>query len=92
SSTISVPSSTPVSRSIAPTYADLLPPCKRFRDSYSPEDSREEHMDICTADAEAVADLGISDGVGVDTEDGIGMGVKIAASDIREDEEEFETA
>ncbi|GJX41162.1 putative reverse transcriptase domain-containing protein [Tanacetum coccineum] len=35
-------------------------------------------------------DLGISDGVGVDIEDGIGMGVKIAASDIREDEEEFE--
>nr|GFD18753.1 hypothetical protein [Tanacetum cinerariifolium] len=26
----------------------------------------------------------------VDTEDGIGMGVKIAASDIREDDEEFE--
>ncbi|GKE48487.1 hypothetical protein Tco_1479745, partial [Tanacetum coccineum] len=39
---------------------------------------------------EAVADLGISDGVGVNTEDGIGMGVKIAASDIREYEEEFE--
>ncbi|GJT56710.1 putative reverse transcriptase domain-containing protein [Tanacetum coccineum] len=37
---------------------------------------------------QAVADLGIGDGV--DTEDGIGMGVKIAASDIREDEEEFE--
>ncbi|GJV78671.1 putative reverse transcriptase domain-containing protein, partial [Tanacetum coccineum] len=89
SSTTSVPSSTSVSRSIAPTYADLLPPRKRFRDLYSPEDSREEHMDICTADAEAVADLGIIDGVRVDTEDGIGMGVKIAASDIREDEEEF---
>ncbi|GJR71244.1 hypothetical protein Tco_0083609 [Tanacetum coccineum] len=61
-------------------------------DSYSPEDSREEHMEIGTADAEAATNLGISDGVGVDTEDGIGMGVEIAASDIREDEEEFETA
>ncbi|GJW02480.1 hypothetical protein Tco_1561336 [Tanacetum coccineum] len=92
SPTTLVPSSTPVSRSIAPTHADLLPPRKRFRDSYSPEDSREEHMEIGTADAEAVADLGISDGVRVDTEDGIGMGVEIATSDIREDEEEFETA
>ncbi|GKD87425.1 hypothetical protein Tco_1358579, partial [Tanacetum coccineum] len=64
SPTTSVSSSTPVLRSIAPTHADLLPPCKRFRDSYSPENSREEHMDI----------------------------VNIAASDIREDEEEFETA
>ncbi|GJX06875.1 putative reverse transcriptase domain-containing protein [Tanacetum coccineum] len=88
SPTTSVPSSTPVSRSIAPTHADLLPPRKRFKDSYSPEDSREEHMEIGTADAEVVADLGIGDGV--DTEDGIGMGVKIVASDIREDEEEFE--
>nr|GFC95572.1 hypothetical protein [Tanacetum cinerariifolium] len=69
---------------------DLLPPHKRFRDSYSLEDSRVEHMEIYTADAEVVVDLGISDGVGVDTKDGIGMGVKIAASDIREDEEVFE--
>ncbi|GKA89959.1 putative reverse transcriptase domain-containing protein [Tanacetum coccineum] len=35
SPTTSVPSSTLVSRSIASPYADLLPPCKRFRDSYS---------------------------------------------------------
>ncbi|GJX06876.1 hypothetical protein Tco_0194808 [Tanacetum coccineum] len=56
SPTTLIPSSTPVSRSIAPTYA--------------------------------VTNLGIGDGV--DTEDGIGMGVEIAASDIREDEEEFE--
>ncbi|GJX26827.1 hypothetical protein Tco_0233123 [Tanacetum coccineum] len=42
--TASVPSPTLVSRSIAPTLADLLPPRRRFRDSYSPEDSGEEHM------------------------------------------------
>ncbi|GJY96428.1 reverse transcriptase domain-containing protein [Tanacetum coccineum] len=41
-------------------------------------------------DAEAVADLCIGDGVGAHTKDGICMGVEIAASDIREDEEEFE--
>ncbi|GJV29813.1 hypothetical protein Tco_1386261 [Tanacetum coccineum] len=87
SPTTSVPSSTPVSRLIAPTHDDLLPPRKRFKDSYSPKDSREEHMEIGTTDAEVVADLSIGDGA--HTEDGIGMGVEIAASDIREDEEEF---
>ncbi|GKC17913.1 hypothetical protein Tco_1014695 [Tanacetum coccineum] len=92
SPTTSVPSSTPVLRLIAPTLADILPPRKRFRDSYSPEDSREDHMKIGTANAEAVADLSIGDGVGAHIEYGIGMGVKIAASDTRKDEEEFETA
>ncbi|GKE01875.1 hypothetical protein Tco_1389858 [Tanacetum coccineum] len=45
SPTTLVPSSTPVSRSIAPALADL-PPRKRFRDSYSSEASGEEHMEI----------------------------------------------
>ncbi|GKG19577.1 hypothetical protein Tco_0376676, partial [Tanacetum coccineum] len=36
------------------------------------------------------ADLGIGDGVRAHTEDGIGIGVEIAASYIREDKEEFE--
>ncbi|GKG59030.1 hypothetical protein Tco_0602739, partial [Tanacetum coccineum] len=74
---------------IASTHVDLLPPHKRFRDSYSPEDSKEEHMEIGTADAKAVVDLGIGDGVGAHTEDGIGIGVEVAASDIKEDEDEF---
>ncbi|GKA02676.1 hypothetical protein Tco_0675457 [Tanacetum coccineum] len=86
----SIPSPTHVSRSIAPTPADLLPPRKRFRDSYSPEDSGEEHMEVDTADAEAVADVGISEGVVAHPEDGVGMGFEIAASDVREDDEEFE--
>ncbi|GKE89857.1 hypothetical protein Tco_1567332, partial [Tanacetum coccineum] len=54
SPTASVPSSTHVSRSMAPTPADLLPPRKRFRDSYSLEDSGEEHMEVDTTDAEVV--------------------------------------
>ncbi|GKE07486.1 putative reverse transcriptase domain-containing protein, partial [Tanacetum coccineum] len=37
SSVDSVPSFTPVMRSLAPTHVDLLPPRKRFRDSYSSE-------------------------------------------------------
>nr|GEX76977.1 reverse transcriptase [Tanacetum cinerariifolium] len=46
------------------------------------------HPRIAERDAEAVADLGIGDGV--DIEDGKGMRVEIAASDIKEDNEEFE--
>ncbi|GJX96234.1 putative reverse transcriptase domain-containing protein [Tanacetum coccineum] len=45
---------------------------------------------ISTDSSEESVDLGIGDGVGAHTEDGIGMGVEIAASNIREDAEEFE--
>ncbi|GJZ95218.1 hypothetical protein Tco_0667421 [Tanacetum coccineum] len=90
SPTASVPSPTHDSRLIALTPVDLLPPRMRFRDSYSPEDSREEHMEVDTADAEVVADVGISEGVVAHHEDGVSMGVEIAASDVREDDEEFE--
>ncbi|GKF08020.1 hypothetical protein Tco_0042244, partial [Tanacetum coccineum] len=48
SPTTSVSSPTHDSRSIAPTPTNLLPPRKRFRDSYSPEDSKEEHMEVDT--------------------------------------------
>ncbi|GJR06532.1 hypothetical protein Tco_0529516 [Tanacetum coccineum] len=82
--------STPASRSIAPALADL-PPRKRFRDSYSSEVSREEHLEMGSADVETIADLGISKGVRAHTEDGIDLGVEVATSDIREDEEEFES-
>ncbi|GJT81389.1 hypothetical protein Tco_1055731 [Tanacetum coccineum] len=90
SPTALVPSPTYVSRSIAPTPADLLPPRKRFRDLYSPEDSEEEHIEVDTADAEALTDVGISEGVVAHPEDGVGMGFEIAASNVREDDEEFE--
>ncbi|GKC90113.1 putative reverse transcriptase domain-containing protein [Tanacetum coccineum] len=84
-----VPSSTLISRSIAPALADLSP-YKRFRDSYSSEVSGEKHMDMGTADAETVTDLGISDRVRAPTKDGIDLGVEVATSNIREDEDEFE--
>ncbi|GKC34417.1 hypothetical protein Tco_1046801, partial [Tanacetum coccineum] len=45
SPTTSVPPPTHVLRSIARTPADLLPPRKRFRDSYSLKDSGEEHIE-----------------------------------------------
>ncbi|GKE47481.1 hypothetical protein Tco_1478739 [Tanacetum coccineum] len=84
-----VPSSTPISRSIAPALVDLLPR-KRFRDSYSSKVSGEKHMEMGTTDAETVTDLGISDRVRAPTEDGIDLGVEVATSNIKEDEEEFE--
>ncbi|GKC50520.1 hypothetical protein Tco_1073265 [Tanacetum coccineum] len=55
SPTTLVPSSTPISRSIAPALAHLSPH-KRFRDSYSSEASGEEHMEIGTADV-ATSDI-----------------------------------
>ncbi|GKB17431.1 hypothetical protein Tco_0851354 [Tanacetum coccineum] len=57
SPTTLVPSSTPILRSITPALVDL-PPRKGFRYSYSSEDSREEHMEIRTADVEvATSDI-----------------------------------
>ncbi|GJV40353.1 reverse transcriptase domain-containing protein [Tanacetum coccineum] len=52
--------------------------------------SKEEHMEVDTADAEAVADVGISEGVVAHPEDGVGIGFEITSSDVREDDEEFE--
>ncbi|GJY20838.1 reverse transcriptase domain-containing protein [Tanacetum coccineum] len=53
----SVPSHTHDLRSIASALVDLLPPRKRFRDSYSPKDSREEHIEVDTTDAECCGDV-----------------------------------
>ncbi|GKA95074.1 hypothetical protein Tco_0817112 [Tanacetum coccineum] len=85
-----VPSPTHVLRSIAPTPIDLLPPRKRFRGSYSSKDSGEKHMEVDTTDAEDVADIGISEGVVAHTGDGVGMRFKIAANDVKKDDEEVE--
>ncbi|GKD80668.1 hypothetical protein Tco_1347507, partial [Tanacetum coccineum] len=65
------------------------PSCKRCR-THTASDSGEEHMEVDTVDVEAVADIGISEGVVAHPEDGVGMGFEIAASDVREDDEEFE--
>nr|GFA04864.1 hypothetical protein [Tanacetum cinerariifolium] len=75
-------------RSLDSSLLSAGPSRKRCR-SPTNSDSREEHMEIGTADAEVVADLSISDRVGVDIEESIGMGVEITASDIREDDEDF---
>ncbi|GKG05315.1 hypothetical protein Tco_0325401, partial [Tanacetum coccineum] len=50
------------SRSLASTRADILPPRKRFRDSYSFEANIEEDTKIDPIEAEVDMDLGIGDG------------------------------
>nr|GFB37983.1 hypothetical protein [Tanacetum cinerariifolium] len=76
-------------RSLYSSSPSAGPSCKRCRSSTTLV-SGEEHMKISTADIDTVADLGTSEGVGAPTEAGIGMGVKVATSDIKEDDEEFE--
>nr|GEU47409.1 hypothetical protein [Tanacetum cinerariifolium] len=61
SPTDSVPSSTPVTGSLAPTHADLLSPCKRFRDSYSSKTSMKEDTEIDTTKTEDGRELDIVD-------------------------------
>ncbi|GJT51035.1 hypothetical protein Tco_0977192 [Tanacetum coccineum] len=80
----SVPSSTPVMGSLAPTRADLLPPRKRFRDSYSSEASIEEDTEIDPIETEVDLELGISDG------DDVRDHVKIDPRDVRDDTEGYE--
>ncbi|GJX45943.1 hypothetical protein Tco_0262619 [Tanacetum coccineum] len=79
-----VPSSTPVMGSLAPTRADLLPPRKRFKDSYSYKASIEEDTEIDPIEAEVDMELGISDG------DDVRDHVEIVSRDVRDDTKEYE--
>ncbi|GJT33887.1 putative reverse transcriptase domain-containing protein [Tanacetum coccineum] len=79
----SVPSSTPVIGSLAPTHADLLPPHKRFRDLYSFEASIEEDTKVDPIETEVDMELGIGDG------DGVRDHVEIDPRDVRDDTEEY---
>ncbi|GKC07863.1 hypothetical protein Tco_0999473, partial [Tanacetum coccineum] len=79
-----VPSSTPVIGSLAPTRADLLPPRKRFRDSYSSEASIEEDTEIDPIETEVDIELGIGDG------DDVRDHVEIDPRDVRDDTKEYE--
>ncbi|GKF94630.1 hypothetical protein Tco_0284330, partial [Tanacetum coccineum] len=71
-------------RSLAPTRADLLPPHKRFRDSYSPETSIEEDTKIDPIETWVDMELGIDDG------DDVRDYVEIDPRDVRDDTEEYE--
>ncbi|GKB25555.1 putative reverse transcriptase domain-containing protein [Tanacetum coccineum] len=79
-----VPSSTPVMGSLAPTRADLLPPHKRFRDSYSSESSIEEDTKINPIKIEVDMELGIGD------RNDVRNHVEIDPRDVRDDTEGYE--
>ncbi|GJZ16715.1 hypothetical protein Tco_0552838 [Tanacetum coccineum] len=80
----SVPLSTKVMGSLAPTRADLLPPHKRFRDSYSSKASIEEDTEIDPIETKVDMELGIGDG------DDVRDHVEINPRDVRDDTEEYE--
>ncbi|GKB80591.1 hypothetical protein Tco_0947486, partial [Tanacetum coccineum] len=63
---------------------------KRCRSSTTLVSSSTPVSRLIASALETVADLGIIEGVGAYTEDGIDLGVEVATSDIREDKEEFE--
>ncbi|GJV85521.1 hypothetical protein Tco_1525419 [Tanacetum coccineum] len=80
----SAPLSMPVTGSLAPTRADLSPPRKRFRDSYSSEASIEEDAEVGLTGTGVDMELGIGDG------DKVGDHVEIDHRDARDDTEEYE--
>ncbi|GKF85397.1 hypothetical protein Tco_0253224, partial [Tanacetum coccineum] len=80
----SVPLSMPITGSLAPTRVDLLPPRKRFKNSYSLEASLEEDAEVGLTGTRVDIELGISDG------DEVGDHVKIDHRDARDDTEEYE--
>ncbi|GKE02391.1 hypothetical protein Tco_1390374 [Tanacetum coccineum] len=83
SSVDSVPSSTLVMGSLASTRTDLLPPRKRFRDSYSSEASIEEDAKVGPIETGVNIELGIGDG------DAVRDHVEIDPKDVRDDTEEI---
>ncbi|GJR71629.1 putative reverse transcriptase domain-containing protein [Tanacetum coccineum] len=77
-------------RSLDLSSPSSRPSRKRCRFSTASVPLPAHHMEVDTADAEVVADVGISEGVVAYLKDGVCIGFKIVASDIREDDEEFE--
>nr|GEU38371.1 hypothetical protein [Tanacetum cinerariifolium] len=88
-----VTSSIHATRVLVPSRADLLPPCKRFRDSISPEDSVEEDIDTevledIEADATAVkvvvdrdVEAGVYACIGMEVDVGINVEDEVESSD-----------
>nr|GEV34910.1 hypothetical protein [Tanacetum cinerariifolium] len=90
-----VTSSIHARRALVPSRADLLPPHKRFRDSFSPEDSVEEDIDTdvledIEADATAV-EFAVDSDVEAGIDAGIGMEVDVGIDVEDEVEDEVES-
>nr|GEY13091.1 putative reverse transcriptase domain-containing protein [Tanacetum cinerariifolium] len=69
----------PAPGALVPTHVDLLPPRKRFRYSYSSEDSIEEDID-----ADVLADMEVDAGVDA------GIGIEVSVEVVSEDGKEYE--
>ncbi|GJU72906.1 putative reverse transcriptase domain-containing protein [Tanacetum coccineum] len=88
SPTTIVPLSIYASGALVPTRADLFPPRKRFRDSYSPEDSVEEDINADVL-ADIVADAtAIEVAADMDVKAEVDAGIGIEIEDDIEDEDE----
>ncbi|GKB59147.1 hypothetical protein Tco_0915333, partial [Tanacetum coccineum] len=91
-----VTSSIHVMIALVPSRTDLLPPCKRFRDSISPKDNIKEDIDmdvLADIEADATADEVVVDRdveVGVDV--GIGIEVKVGVDVENKVENEVESS
>ncbi|GJV24209.1 hypothetical protein Tco_1376904 [Tanacetum coccineum] len=70
--------------SLVPTRADLLPPHKRFKDSYSSETSIEEDAEVGPIETGVDMELGIGD------RDDVRDHVESDLKDVRDDTEEYE--
>ncbi|GJY34705.1 reverse transcriptase domain-containing protein [Tanacetum coccineum] len=79
SPTATAPLAIPALGALVPTRADLLSPRKRFKDSYSSEDSIEEDID-----ADVLAD--IKTNVGVDA----GIGMEVSVDIVSKDKEKYD--
>ncbi|GJT46176.1 hypothetical protein Tco_0954891 [Tanacetum coccineum] len=96
STAATVTSSIHATRALVPSRADLLPPCKRFRDSISPEDSVEEDIDTdvledIKADATAVK-VAVDRDVVTRVDAGIDMEVDVGVDVEDEVEDEVESS
>ncbi|GJY09812.1 hypothetical protein Tco_0377997 [Tanacetum coccineum] len=83
-------------RALVPSRVDLLPPCKRFRDSISPEDSVEEDINTdvledIKADVTAI-EVTIDTDVEAGIDAGIGMEVDVGVDVEDEVEDEVESS
>ncbi|GKE67984.1 hypothetical protein Tco_1522145 [Tanacetum coccineum] len=86
--TTTVPSSIHASGALVPTRFDLFSPCKRFRDSYSLEDSVEEDINAdVLADIEVNA-TAVDVATDMDVEAEVDAGIVVEIEDDIEDEDE----
>ncbi|GKC62931.1 putative reverse transcriptase domain-containing protein, partial [Tanacetum coccineum] len=83
----SVPLYTPVTGSLAPTRADLLPPRKRFRDSYSSEASMEENTEVDPTETEVDMELEEYE-ADTDARDTVEVGIDPRSIPVTEEESE----